>query len=71
MWCSSRSSFILDIFYEGKIQDTGQPQNRSDATQVKLNILQGSKNHKHHGVFKIQFVHDLAGADHLIKPAIG
>jgi hypothetical protein len=37
---------------------------RKGVRQVKLKILQGSKNHKHHGDFKFQFVHDLAGPDH-------
>ena len=43
---------------------------RGEATQVKQKNLQGSKDHKHHGDFKFQFVHYLAGADHS-KPAIG
>ncbi len=37
--------------------------------QVRLQISQEPKNHKHHGDFKFQFLHDLAGADHS-KPAI-
>jgi hypothetical protein len=40
-----RSSFILDIFYDGKIEETGKQPKRSEPIQVKLKILQESKNH--------------------------
>ena len=74
--CKNGQSILCDkylgphSFWEGKIEETGLPQKRGEATQVKHKNLQGSKNHKHHGDFKFQFVHDLAGADHS-KPAIG
>jgi hypothetical protein len=70
MWHTSWSSFILGIFYEGKIEETAKQPKKSELTPVKLKILQGSKNHKHHGDFKFQFVHDLAGA-YYSKPEIG
>jgi hypothetical protein len=40
-----RSSVILDIFYEGKIEETGKQPKRSEPIQVKLKIFQESKNH--------------------------
>jgi hypothetical protein len=42
---TSRSSFILGIFYEGKIEETDKQPKRSEPIQVKLKILQESKNH--------------------------
>jgi hypothetical protein len=42
---TSRSSFILGIFYEGKIEETGKQPKRSEPIQVKLKILQESNNH--------------------------
>ncbi len=70
MWCTSLSSFILDIFYEGNIEDTGQPPKSSKTTQVSLQISQEAKNHKPNGEHKFQFVPDLARADYS-KAAIG
>jgi hypothetical protein len=40
-----RSSVILDIFYEGKIEETGKQPKRSEPIQVKLKIFQESNNH--------------------------
>jgi hypothetical protein len=37
-----RSSFILGIFYKGKIEETGKQPKRNESIQVKLNILQES-----------------------------
>ncbi len=45
MWYTSRSSFILDIFYEGKIEEAGKQPKRSEPIQVKQKILQESNNH--------------------------
>jgi hypothetical protein len=58
-----RSSFILDIFYEGKLK--GQTNHRKVVSQRKLDY----KIHKNQRTtsitnFNFQFVHDLAGADH-------
>ena len=64
MWHTPLTSVILEIFFEGKAEVTGKQPKRSELTLVKLKILQGSKNHKHHGDFKFQFVYDLAGPDH-------
>jgi hypothetical protein len=38
-------SFILDIFNEGKIEETGKQPKRSEPIQVKQKILQESNNH--------------------------
>ena len=51
-----RSSLILDIFYEGKIEKAGQPVSqrkteRSESTKVSLQISQELKNHKPQGDF--------------------
>ena len=45
---------------------------RKGVRQHKLNkkILQGSKDHKHHGELKFQFSHDSDGLDHY-KQEIG
>jgi hypothetical protein len=40
-----RPSFILDIFYEGNIEETDKQPKKSEPTQVKLKILQESNNH--------------------------
>ena len=45
-------------FWEGKIEETVKQPKKSEPTQVKQKNLQGSKNHKHHGEFIFQFVHD-------------
>ena len=45
MWYTSRSAFILDILYEGKIEKAGKQAKRSEPIQVKLKILQESNNH--------------------------
>ncbi len=42
MWHTPRSSVILDIFYEGKIEETAKQPKKSELTQVKLKILQES-----------------------------
>ena len=44
-WHTPRSSFILDIFYEGKIEETGKQPKRSEPTLVRLQISQESNNH--------------------------
>jgi hypothetical protein len=41
---TSRSSFILDIFYEGKIEETDKQPKRSEPTLVMLQISQESDN---------------------------
>jgi hypothetical protein len=45
MWYTPRSSFILDIFYEGKIEETGKQPKRGEPIQIKQKILQESDNH--------------------------
>ncbi len=60
----------LDIFYEGNIEDTGQPPKSIKTTQVSLQISQESKNHKPHGELNFQLVSDYTRADHS-KAAIG
>jgi hypothetical protein len=45
MWHTPRSSFILDIFYGGKIVETGKQPKRNEPTQVQLKNLQESNNH--------------------------
>ena len=45
MWHTSRSSFILGTFYEGKIEETGKQPKRSEPTLVRLQISQESDNH--------------------------
>ena len=45
MWHTPWSSFILEIFFEGKIEETGKQPKRSEPTQVKLNILQETNSH--------------------------
>ena len=42
MWHTSRSSFILEFFYEDKIEETAKQPKNSELTQVKLKILQES-----------------------------
>jgi hypothetical protein len=42
---------MLDIFYEGKIEKTGQLYERSESTKVSLQISQELKNHKPQGDF--------------------
>jgi hypothetical protein len=42
---TSWSSFILGIFYEGKIEETAKQRKKSELTPVKLKILQESNNH--------------------------
>jgi hypothetical protein len=39
MWHTLRPSFILDIFYEGKIEETAKQPKRCEPFQVKLKIL--------------------------------
>ncbi len=34
MWHTPRSSFILDIFYEGKIEEIGKQPKKSELTPV-------------------------------------
>ena len=46
MWHTSRSSFILDIFYDGKIEETDKQPKRSEPIQVKQKILPKSNNHR-------------------------
>jgi hypothetical protein len=64
IWHTFRSSLILGVFYEGKIEETGQPPKMSESIQVRLQISHVSKNHKNQWDFNFQFVHDLAGAGH-------
>jgi hypothetical protein len=45
MLYTSRSSFILDIFYGGKIDKAGKQPKRNKPIQVKQKILQESKTH--------------------------
>ena len=45
MWHTSRSSFILGTFYEGKIEETDKQPKRSEPTLVRLQISQESDNH--------------------------
>ena len=45
MWHTSWSSFILGIFYEGKIEETAKQPKKSELTPVKLKILQESNNY--------------------------
>ena len=46
MWHTSWSSFILGIFYEGKIEETAKQPKKSELTQVKQKILQESNNQR-------------------------
>ena len=36
----------MDIFYEGKVKETGKQPKRSESTKVGLQIQQASNNHK-------------------------
>jgi hypothetical protein len=40
---TSRSSFILGIFYEGKIEETGKQPKRSEPIQVKLKFYKNQR----------------------------
>ncbi len=45
MWHTSWFSFILVIFYEGKIEEIAKQPKKSELIQVKQKILQESNNH--------------------------
>jgi hypothetical protein len=49
----------VGILYEGEIEEAGKPPKMSESTQVRLKVLQESKNHNH-GDFNYLFWPDLA-----------